>query len=273
MVRIQPDNYCLLYEFVIMSDIHIIVTGGFDPIHSGHIAYFKSAKKLGHKLWLGVNSDEWLSRKKGQFFMDLTERLSIISNFSMVDHAFAFNDDDNSACGAIEYVLSKVNNNDKIIFANGGDRTEGNIPEIDRFLKNKNITFEFGVGGERKMNSSSWILDNWKNPKTQRKWGYYKVFDEREGVKVKELVIEPRNSLSDQRHFKRSEHWYVLEGACKIALQTGDLNSVVDLNQHNSLIIEKGTWHRGFNETDTICSILEVQYGEDCVEEDIERRD
>ena len=53
----------------------------------------------------------------------------------------------------------------------------------------------------------------------------------------------------------------------------GDLNSVVELNQHNSLIIEKGTWHRGFNETDTICSILEVQYGEDCVEEDIERRD
>ena len=64
-----------------------------------------------------------------------------------------------------------------------------------------------------------------------------------------------------------------LKAACKIALQTGDLNSVVELNQHNSLIIEKGTWHRGFNETDTICSILEVQYGEDCVEEDIERRD
>ena len=121
MVRIQPDNYCLLYEFVIMSYIHIIVTGGFDPIHSGHIAYFKSAKKLGHKLWLGVNSDEWLSRKKGQFFMDLTERLSIISNFSMVDHAFAFNDDDNSACGAIEYVLSQVDSKDMIIFANGGD--------------------------------------------------------------------------------------------------------------------------------------------------------
>ena len=51
-----------------MSDIHIIVTGGFDPIHSGHIAYFESAKELGHKLWVGVNSDEWLSRKKGQFF-------------------------------------------------------------------------------------------------------------------------------------------------------------------------------------------------------------
>ena len=256
-----------------MNNTHIIVTGGFDPIHSGHIAYFESAKELGHKLWVGINSNDWLSRKKCQFFLDLTERLSIISNLSMVDHAFAFDDDDNSACGAIEHVLSQVGSKDKVIFANGGDRTKGNIPEIDRFLENTNIAFEFGVGGENKMNSSSWILESWKNPKIQRKWGYYKVFDEREGVKVKELVIEPGSSLSDQRHFKRSEHWYVLEGGCKIALQTGDLNSVVELNQHNSLIIEKGTWHRGFNETDTICSILEVQYGEDCIEEDIERRD
>ena len=168
-------------------------------------------------------------------------------------------------------MLEKISGSCKLIFANGGDRTKGNIPEIDRFTSHENITFQFGVGGEDKKNSSSRILADWKKLKTERKWGYYKVFDEREGVKVKELVIEPGSSLSDQRHFKRSEHWYVLEGGCKIALQTGDLNSVVELNQHNSLIIEKGTWHRGFNETDTICSILEVQYGEDCVEEDIER--
>ena len=100
-----------------MNNTHIIVTGGFDPIHSGHIAYFESAKELGHKLWVGINSNDWLSRKKGQFFLDLTERLSIISNFSMVDHAFAFDDDDNSACGAIEHVLSQVGRKDKIIFA------------------------------------------------------------------------------------------------------------------------------------------------------------
>ena len=96
-----------------MNNTHIIVTGGFDPIHSGHIAYFESAKELGHKLWVGINSNDWLSRKKGQFFLDLTERLSIISNFSMVDHAFAFDDDDNSACGAIEHVLSQVGSKDK----------------------------------------------------------------------------------------------------------------------------------------------------------------
>lgn len=256
-----------------MSNIHVVVTGGFDPIHSGHIAYFKSAKSLGDKLWVGINSDEWLCRKKGQFFMNLSERKSIISNFELVDHAFTFNDDDDTACGAVEHVISKINAEDKIIFANGGDRTEGNIPEIDRFLENADISFKFGVGGENKLNSSSWILENWRNPKTQRKWGYYKVLDEKKGVKVKELVIEPGKALSNQRHFKRSEHWYVLEGVCKIALQKDGKDSLVELNQHESLVIDKGTWHRGFNETKSICSILEVQYGEDCVEDDIERRD
>tara|TARA_B110000014_G_scaffold263872_1_gene262190 strand:+ start:2233 stop:3003 length:771 start_codon:yes stop_codon:yes gene_type:complete len=255
-----------------MSNVHVIVTGGFDPIHSGHIAYLESARTLGDKLWVGLNSDDWLCRKKGQFFMESKERIKIISKFNMVDHAFFFNDDDNSACGAIEYVLSNIDSKDRIIFANGGDRTKGNIPEIDKFQTKENVSFKFGIGGDNKMNSSSWILENWKNPKTERKWGHYKVFDEREGVKVKELVIEPGSTLSDQRHFKRSEHWYVLEGVCKIALQKGDKKSEVQLNQHDSLVIEKGTWHRGFNDTDYICSILEVQYGEDCIEEDIERR-
>ena len=76
-----------------MKTVHVIVTGGFDPIHSGHIAYFESAKSLGDTLWVGLNSDEWLSRKKGQFFMDIEERKNIISKFSMVDYAFTFNDE------------------------------------------------------------------------------------------------------------------------------------------------------------------------------------
>ena len=143
--------------------------------------------------------------------MDADERLQLASNLKFVDHAFLFDDADNTACEAISFVLGAITPESSLIFANGGDRNEGNIPEMAKFQSSKKVSFEFGVGGEDKKKSSSWILENWKNPKTDRKWGHYKVFDEKIGVKVKELVIYPGNSLSDQRHFKRSEHWYILE--------------------------------------------------------------
>ena len=79
----------------------VLVTGGFDPIHSGHIAYFREAKKLGDRLVVGVNSDEWLTRKKGQPFMSLNERLEIVRNLHMVDAVITFDDSDGSASQAI----------------------------------------------------------------------------------------------------------------------------------------------------------------------------
>ena len=251
----------------------VLVTGGFDPLHSGHIAYFQAAKMLGDELWVGMNSDAWLTRKKGRFFMGLSERTEIINNLIMVNHAFAFDDNDDSANNAISHVIEQSGKTDIVIFANGGDRNESNIPEVEKFNSNRKIKFKFGVGGENKKNSSSWVLDNWINPRTERKWGYYRVFDEKEGVKVKELVIAPQSSLSDQRHFKRSEHWYILEGSCKLLLESNNQRSEVNLNQHDSQVITKGTWHKAINQTEQPCSVLEVQYGEDCIEEDIERRD
>lgn len=136
----------------------VLVTGGFDPIHSGHIAYFNAAKNLGDFLVVGLNSDEWLTRKKGKPFMNFKERESIISNLRMVDLVIHFNDDDGSAINAIKKTR-KMFTKDTIIFANGGDRTINNIPEMS--VKDINLIFEFGVGGEDKKNSSSWILKDW----------------------------------------------------------------------------------------------------------------
>ena len=80
----------------------VIVTGGFDPVHSGHIAYLKAARELGDRLIVGVNSDQWLERKKGKSFMPVTERVSIIENLKPVDSVLLFNDDDGYAVEAIK---------------------------------------------------------------------------------------------------------------------------------------------------------------------------
>ena len=107
----------------------VIVTGGFDPLHSGHIAYFEAARKLGDRLVVGLNSDDWLARKKGKPFMPWHERATIINGLRAVDQIIDYDDSDNSSCNAIRQIKSHYPN-DQIVFANGGDRTRDNIPEM-----------------------------------------------------------------------------------------------------------------------------------------------
>jgi cytidyltransferase-like protein len=249
----------------------VLVTGGFDPLHSGHIAYFNAAKSLGDVLVVGINSDSWLERKKGRAFMPSTERVAIIENLKMVDHCLLFNDNDGSAKEAIHNVR-KLFPNDRIIFANGGDRTATNIPEMD--IVDDNLIFNFGVGGEDKKNSSSWILEEWKAPKTERTWGYYRVLHEVPGMKVKELTVNPGQKLSMQRHKLRSEYWIVSEGRASVAseLAEGYPVPIVKLEKHDSHDIRLTEWHQLANPYDVPVKIVEIQYGEDCIESDIERK-
>jgi cytidyltransferase-like protein len=251
----------------------VLVTGGFDPLHSGHIEYFKEARELGDELHVGLNSDEWLTRKKGRPFMPFKERLAIIQQLSMVDNILSFDDSDDTACGAI-YKTMATKTFDQLIFANGGDRTSTNIPE--EVVYGDMVEFVYGIGGTEKKNSSSWILEDWKSPKTVRNWGWYRVLDEKIGYKVKELVINPGSSLSTQRHFKRSEHWYVLKGECSIKTIDEEADSMEvkqkHLEQNESFVIPQGVWHQGINRGSQPCHVLEVQYGSECVESDIQRR-
>ena len=249
----------------------VLVTGGVDPLHSGHIEYFKAAKELGDHLVVGVNSDEWLTRKKGRPFMSFDERSAIIKELSVVDEVIGFDDIDDTANHAIMQVVSTKSSESKLIFANGGDRSKSNIPE----MKFTDVEFVFGVGGENKANSSSWILDEWKTQKTERDWGYWRVLDHKpkQGYKVKELVIYPGKSLSDQKHFKRSEEWNVLEGIVKMDTEWNGIQSSILLEQKSKTFeIGKEVWHKASNPGTENTHILEVQWGEQCVEEDIERR-
>ncbi len=251
----------------------VLVTGGFDPLHSGHIEYFKSAKQLGDRLIVGVNSDKWLTRKKGRPFMPFEERCAIIKELSVVDKVIGFDDEDDDACHAIFHTMST--NAGTIVFANGGDRTNTTTPEYTTYGDHPQVEFAFGVGGENKANSSSWILDEWKTQKTERDWGYWRVLDHKpeKGYKVKELVIYPGKSLSDQKHFKRSEEWNVLEGTVKMDTEWNSIQSSILLEQKSRTFeIGKEVWHKASNPGTENTHILEVQWG-DCYEEDIERRD
>ena len=247
----------------------IVISGGFDPVHSGHISYIKSAEKLGDKLVIALNSDFWLKNKKGKFFMPFSERKKILENINGVNEVINFKDDEQgSAIHALEKIKT-IYPNDEIIFANGGDRTKENIPEMSL----SDIKFVFGVGGEDKKNSSSWILKNWKYYLEERVWGkFYNLFEETE-VKVKELIVNPGKGMSFQKHFKRSEIWLVSKGKCVVNYSENDpnLKKSIRLKKFDQYNVPVGNWHQITNPFDEKCHIIEIQYGEECVEDDIER--
>jgi D-beta-D-heptose 7-phosphate kinase/D-beta-D-heptose 1-phosphate adenosyltransferase len=250
----------------------VLVTGGFDPVHSGHLAYFQAAKQLGDILVVGVNSDAWLTRKKGRPFLPLKERVHIIQCLRMVDHCVLYDDSDGSSREAIRNVRAMYPQ-DEIIFANGGDRTDSNIPEMD--VKDNNLKFVFGVGGVDKNNSSSWILEEWRAPKTNRDWGYYRVLHEpNKKVKLKELTVDPGKTLSMQRHEDRGELWFVSEG--EATLYTINRKSDAELHgrypQNQMIVINRREWHQLANEGTEPLKVIEIQYGDRCDETDIERQ-
>ena len=246
-----------------------VVSGGFDPIHSGHISYINAAKKYGDYLIIALNSDEWLKQKKGKEFMPFEERKSILENIKNVDEVLSFEDDKAGSCiNALEKIKAKFPDNE-IIFCNGGDRGKENIPEMSV----RGITFEFSVGGDDKKNSSSWILKNWKYDKERRVWGEFFNLFEDDQVKVKELIIEPKKGMSLQKHHKRSEIWLVSQGKCLVNYSkvAPDKIEEITLDKHKSLHVELGDWHQITNPFNETCKIIEIQYGKETIEEDIER--
>ncbi|MBO7244899.1 MAG: adenylyltransferase/cytidyltransferase family protein [Alphaproteobacteria bacterium] len=138
---------------------YYIVSGGFDPIHEGHIEMIKSSAKASDGVIILANSDEWLIRKKGKNFYQMKTRLAILENLKGVVDVIEFDDSDDSASDGIRKARAKYPN-EKLVFANGGDRGKDNIRE-DAVCEELNVEKVFGVGGDNKANSSSWILNKW----------------------------------------------------------------------------------------------------------------
>mgnify|MGYP001344437577 FL=1 len=250
----------------------VIVSGGFDPIHSGHIEYFKDASNHGDKIIVALNSDDWLKNKKGKFFMPFDERKAIIESISYVDKVIDFDDDKEGSCINALEKIKKIYPHDEIYFANGGDRDYENIPEMSV----EGINFIFGVGGKNKKNSSSWILNNWQYYFEQRQWGSFFNLFETKNIKVKELIVDPGKSMSFQKHFKRSEIWLVSKGSCVVSFLDGNHNKKIKkikLNKIDYYLVPVEYWHQISNPFNKSVHIIEIQYGEECIEDDIMRSD
>lgn len=253
------------------KDTIVIFSGGFDPVHSGHIELIKEAQQLGRVI-LALNSDDWLRRKKGKEFLAIDERKAILSQFKGILAVIEFDDADDSACDAISQV-KKMFPNHPIIFANGGDRIATNTPEMINFEHDPLVTFEFGLGGSNKKNSSSWILQNWKSPTEKRVWGDSMTYHDTQNAKVKRLILKPGKSISMQYHNHRSEFWFVENGIGTVTTIVADQEIIVErLKQHTSFFVDKKQWHKLYNKEDTNLEIIEIQYGTKCSEADIVRK-
>ena len=138
----------------------IIVSGGFDPVHKGHMRMFREAANLGANVIVGLNSDDWLTRKKGKPFMKWEERAEILESCKWINQVLPMDDSDDTACDIIKQVSDKYEGYN-IYFANGGDRGKGNVPEMP-ICKDLKVVMLWGIGGG-KIQSSSWLIDGKKN--------------------------------------------------------------------------------------------------------------
>lgn len=129
---------------------YVAVSGGFDPIHVGHIRMIQDAATLG-KVVVIANSDDWLMRKKGYVFMPYKERKEIISAINGVYKVIEAKDNDDTVCESLKVLKPDI-------FANGGDRKEGNVPEY-QLCEDLGIEMRFGIGGSDKPQSSSWLVN------------------------------------------------------------------------------------------------------------------
>ena len=235
----------------------VAVSGYFDPVRKGHIEYFKLAKRLGDKLLVILNSDAQAVLKKGKSFMSEDERKAIVESLSMVDEVFVSIDKDRSVCESLRKISPDV-------FANGGDRFNGEIPEFG-VCKELGIEIVDGLGD--KIQSSSDLIKKSKRVFFERFWGGYICIEDGDGYQVKRLTINPGKRISLQKHLHRSEHWVVVSGVAKITLD----NDEIILRKNESSYIPVGAVHRLENPGKIPLEIIEVQNGDYLGEDDIER--
>lgn len=227
----------------VKKPVVVAVSGGFDPVHIGHVRMFEEAKKLGDKLVVILNNDNWLIKKKGYAFMPEAERAELIKSLEVVDDVTLTSHGpevgDRSVCA--ELIELKPD-----IFANGGDRTFDNIPEVP-VCEKIGCKMVFGVGKGGKVQSSSWLTDKVARKKVivKKPWGEYENFEKEATWNLKTITVDAGQRLSLQSHNRREEVWVLVEGKAvatvdgeKIKMKPGD---TVQINKKQKHRIESGS--------------------------------
>ena len=236
----------------------VAVSGGFDPFHIGHVRYLKEAKKLGDKLVVIINNDNWLKDKKGFVFMPENERKELIESFSFVDRVVLTDHQPGDPDRSVVRTLAEVRPD---IFANGGDRFADDIPEAI-FCKENGIEAVFNIGEGGKVQSSSWMINHASRDvrRSVRPWGEFYNWDSGKGWHLKTIYVKPNSRLSLQYHHHRAESWLLLEGEASavIGKVQGKLKTV-KLKKAEFFTVPKGSAHR--LQSKKGCVIAEVSYG------------
>ena len=241
----------------------IAVSGGFDPVHIGHLQMLDDAKSLGTHLTVILNSDRFLKEKKGYFFMPFEERKKILLGFKSVDRVVRCIDKDETVKETLKD-LRKKNLID--VFANGGDRKNvKDIPEYEVCKKN-GIKMVFGVGGG-KLQSSSKLVNKFLNYREDRLWGYFVNLIEEKNYKVKKLIVHPGQKISFQFHNHRDEKWFAIKGKGLVYIE----DDKFECKKGSTFEIMKGQKHSLENTGKLNLEIIEIQFGKKLLEEDIVR--
>ena len=145
----------------------MLVSGGFDPVHKGHLQMIKAARELADEVWVILNNDSWLKQKKGKNFMKESEREYIMSQIKGVTKTFICHPRipaDKTVCDGIYSAVTTFRRDYKgelsMAFGNGGDRVQGNIPE-EEYCNSMDVDMVWNLG--KKVQSSSWLLEKYNN--------------------------------------------------------------------------------------------------------------
>ena len=237
----------------------VAVSGGFDPLHIGHVRMFKEARKLGDTLVVIINNDNWLRKKKGFVFMPQKERAELIRAFPFVDKVVLTDHKDNDADTSVCRMLKKLR---PAVFANGGDRTSAkDIPEVV-VCRELGIKMAFNVGKGGKVQSSSWMTESASRPvkRSERPWGEYYGWDEGKKWNLKTIYIKPKKRLSLQYHHHREEWWLLVEGDATATVHEGKDVRSIPLRKGEVFRVGKRQVHRLSSKKGGV--VVEVAYGD-----------